>query len=449
MDCMGYLAVIISVYLMWCFPAFYSRPLFVLPALSLAAVFLLKRRMEALHVLYAAAIFAAAIPALRESVPDISLDEKAVRGVYGKVVQDSQQKTGRNTGYRLLLYAASDENGNVFESHGNLYISSAPADLYYGDTVMASGYLSGEIFIASSAKIAERTILTSLRAEVNGAVKAVFRQFGDAGELASLLVLGTGSDGAFSLYSDARQSGLSHVLALSGMHLSIIASMITLPLHMVFGKRTGSLIVNAVLLVFSFLSGWRPSLMRAFIFRLLIHGRAGLEDSFILSLIILLHLFPEAARDLGAVYSFTSLGGIFLLSGLLDSSLHFLLPVPRPLSASVAASAAALIFSIPLTLAVFGSYTIGAVITSFPFNAAISLYMVLSVVAAIIPAAGFLLQVLYCVLEWGFAAAGRFPETDEMWQYLLLLGLSALVVLAAMLCRRLSGDQWQRIQHIC
>ena len=111
----------------------------------------------------------------------------------------------------------------------------------------------------------------------------------------------------------------------------------------------------------------------------------GQKMAFILSFLLLLIIFPESSLDLGAIYSFLSLGGIFLLSEELEKALRFILPLPYALSLSISSSVSALVFSIPLTISVFGSYQLGAVITSFPFNALISIYMILSLLAVFLP----------------------------------------------------------------
>lgn len=425
---MGYASVIAAVYLLWFMPGFFSRPLLVMPLASLSALILLKAGRDALPVMVASLAAAASAAALSASLPDIPAERWRIDAVWGTVVQDSQQKKGRTSGFRMELERAADGSEAVFSADGIIYVVSSQADLYAGDRIIASGYFHGDVFRSHSVELLARPFHAGLRSRCISRIKERLRETGEAGELASLLLLGTGSDGSFALSSDARASGLSHVLALSGMHLSILAFIISPFLERILGRKKGRAATDAVLFLFSFLSGWRPSLMRAFIFRVLLSKGMGMETSFVLSFVILLMVFPSASQDIGAIYSFLCLGGIFILSDRLDRALRFFLPLPYPVSVSIAASASALIFSVPLTISVFGSYQLGAIVTSFPFNAAISVYMGLSLLALAIPHAGILLRASYRLIAAGFAAAGRLPESEGLLPYLLLASMASAIM---------------------
>ena len=413
----GYGAVIAAVYLAWFYPEFFSRPLVVMPVFALL---LLKERGKGLLYLFALSLFGVTLYALAASSPEVSVDKSRINALYGSVIQDSSQKKGRSTGYRIRMDAVSDEDGNLFSASGNLYVVAPSSDFVYGDRIETHGRFSEEIFIASSSRLLERGRTAALRHNAVSWIKDRLRDAGSAGELGMRLLLGYGDDGVFALSDNARQSGLSHVLALSGMHLSIIAVIVSKPLGLIFGKKSRHL-VSIILFLFSFLSGWRPSLMRAFIFRMLYQRGISMEESFMLSYIILLMIFPESVIDLGAMYSFISLGGIFILSESLDESMRNIIPLPYSFSVSAAASASALLFSIPLTLDVFGSYQLGAIISSFPFSALISLYMWVAIAVVCMPCLSPLLELFYKILEKAFELAAIFPQSDSLLSYLILL----------------------------
>ena len=425
---MGYASVIAAVYLLWFMPGFFSRPLLVMPLSALSALILMKAGRDALPVIIASLAAASAAAALNASLPDIPAERWRIDTLWGTVVQDSQQKKGRTAGFRMELERAANGSEAVFSAAGILYVVSSQADLYAGDSIIAAGYFDGDVFRSYSVELLGRPFHAGLRSRCISLIKSRLRVSGDAGELASLLLLGTGSDGSFALSSDARASGLSHVLALSGMHLSILAFIISPFLERILGRKKGRAATDAVLFLFAFLSGWRPSLMRAFIFRILVSRGMGMEMSFVLSFVMLLMVFPSASQDIGAIYSFLCLGGIFILADRLDRALRFLLPLPYTVSVSMAASASALIFSVPLTISVFGSYQLGAIVTSFPFNAAISIYMGLSLLTLVFHPAGVLLEASYRLIAAGFAAAGSFPESEGLLPYLILAFSSAAFI---------------------
>ena len=434
---MYYLVTIAAIYIIRFFPSFFSRPLLVLPLLAAAAVLLLSTEEGSLHAIITALLFALIAEAVCFASPRFSIPEEEASAMYGTVIQDSQQKKGRTAGFRIMLKASEDRRGNIFSADGNVYVISEQSDFYYGDEIYIRGEMAGPVIYASDARLIERRSISDFRIKAIGYIKERFRSF-RGGELSALLVLGTGSDGFFGLSDDARRSGLSHVLALSGMHLSIIAILIRKPLILVFGRSGGRASLYIVLLLFAFLSGWRPSLVRALIFRIIAGMKLPMEESFILSFVLLLMLFPGSVSDLGAQYSFISLGGIFLMSGQLEKAIRFFLPIPSGLSSSIAASCAALIFSIPLTVSVFGSYQLGAIITSFPFSFLISIYMILSLLMIPFPCLSWILQILYGFIEWAFRIAGRFPETDCLVPYFILVIASfSLIAVSAVLKKRL------------
>ena len=427
----GYIAVIGAVYSSWFYPEFFSRPLVIIPVFS---VLLLAGKREAVRYLLVLSIFMVTMFSLSSATPDISIEREAVSSLYGKVIQDSSKKKGRSTGYRMLLEAVSDSKGNLFSADGSIYVIAPSSDFIYGDIVRSDGYFSGEIFISGSARLIERSPAASLRHHASSWIKSRLRSAGEAGELGMRLILGYGEEGVFALSENARKSGLAHVLALSGMHLSIIALIISKPLRLIFGRRSGG-IIDIILFLFSFLSGWRPSLVRAFIFRML-YRNLGMDEAFMLSYVILLSLFPESVIDLGAMYSFISLGGIFILSDILDESIRSILPVPYSFSVSAAASAAALIFSIPLTIDVFGSYQLGAIITSFPFSALISGYMGLSIAVVLFPFISPVLSALYVAMEKASEVAAVFPEFSAPLEYILLVAASLFIILIGCIISR-------------
>ena len=439
---MGYAAAVAAVYIIWFQPGFFSRPLLAMPLLGISALVLIAMRRSALPTLLAMLLLSASIDSLSFSSVDIAMAEERVEVLYGRVIQDSQQKSGRSSGFRLALYGAADGHGAYSSASGCIHIVSSVSDLRYGDEAAVHGRLSGPIFISSSAELLSRPRLGSIRSHATAWIKDRLLPLGDAGELASLLILGTGSFGGFSLQDDARSAGLAHVLALSGMHLSIIAAVVSQPSAIMLGRRGGKAFLYAVLVLFSFLSGWRPSLVRALIFRILIEAGLKLEEAFLISLPLLLMILPESSADLGAVYSFISLGGIFILSGPLDRAVRTFLPLPYAISISMSASAAALIAAAPMTLSVFGSFQLGAVVSSFPFNALISIYMVLSIICLIIPPAGRLLGMLYRLLEEGFSIAGSMEEADSIIVYLaFVLAAFSILALAEIVQRRERAPQ--------
>jgi len=125
-----------------------------------------------------------------------------------------------------------------------------------------------------------------------------------------------------------RESGASHILALSGLHMGII--------YLLFDKVTGlagrtpaARVIRLVSILlasgfFTLMTGASPSLMRAFLFItinevLRFTGRPRKASRVLcLALLIQLVLTPDAIRSLGFQLSYLAMAGIFLLHPVLE-----------------------------------------------------------------------------------------------------------------------------------
>ena len=421
---MSYALVTLFLYLYHYVPWVFCRPLAAVPLFS---VFMLASasRSIAFYLLSALLAFLLLMEAPGNASAGILHEHVSV--IYGEALQDSTQKEGRQSGFRMAANAAGTPDGAVFSASGTLYAAADSSDVRYGDRIAIHGVFSGPVFAAYSIHEYGSSRMHGFRNAAADLVRSLLRRHGDAGELGMRLLLGYGEMGFFGLSSDASSAGLMHVLALSGMHLSIISSFLSYALFFLPSKAKHR-IIDAFLVFFAFLSGWRPSLVRALIFRFMMQWTHDRDASFMLSFLILQIIFPYSCTDLGAIYSFISLAGIFMLSEPMDRSIRRILPLPKSLSLSVSASISALVFSIPLTLDTFGSYQLGTVLSSFPASILISLYMCLSVIALIFPPSGILLQYAYDAAELLFSISASFPQSTDYGGYFALAAIALLLI---------------------
>ena len=422
---MSYLLVTLFLYLHHFVPDVFSRPLVFISVMAMLIIITIKHSSIPLYLLSALTAFLLLAEAPGNA--EAAVDHSRVTVLYGKAIQDSTGKTGRRSGFRMDVRAAGDRSGSLFSASGSLYVSAEASDVRYGDRVSVYGRFSGPVFYADTVKEHGSVKALCVRNSIVDLMKSRLRIHGEAGELGMRLLLGYGDMAWFSLSSDASLSGLMHVLALSGMHLSTLSLILSFLLFMV-SDRKRSIAIHIFLIFFSFLSGWRPSLVRALIFRFAAEYSKDKDLAFLLSFLILQIIFPYSCTDLGAIYSFISLAGIFMLSESIDRSLRLLLPIPRSFSLSAAASVSALLFSIPLTLDVFGCYQLGTIISSFPASMIISLYMGLSIAAAMLPFSGFLLEAAYEAAAVIFRVSALFPQSEGWTGYSILLFISILLI---------------------
>ena len=163
------------------------------------------------------------------------------------------------------------------------------------------------------------------------------------------------------------------------------------------------------------------------------------EDGFALSALILFAFYPEAAVDLGAQFSFIALGGIFLLSGAIDEGIRTLLPIPYRVSSAVSSSMAALLFSIPLTVMAFGSYTLGSIITTMPANALVTAYMGVSLAVLAFPPLGIVMELLFMAVSAFFSLAAAVPMADDMVPYAVMAAASLFLAAVGSIRSRIAN----------
>lgn len=142
----------------------------------------------------------------------------------------------------------------------------------------------------------------------------------DASALLSALTLGDKSNIDGSIIRDFSRTGISHMLAISGMHLSVIMGMF-MAFTSLFSvdRRISTILIMLICIFFILLSGASLSVLRAgSMFLIMLAGRLfrKMKDSltslfFGVSVIVLIS--PSSVFDAGLILSFTSTLGILIV----------------------------------------------------------------------------------------------------------------------------------------
>lgn len=133
------------------------------------------------------------------------------------------------------------------------------------------------------------------------------------------IVLGDKSNIDEDIQEKFRISGISHILAVSGMHVSYIIFVINLLFKNSFGKRKTKSIIILFLIFYMFLTGFSPSIVRASLMNIIILGsglfyrKNDLSTSISLSLLIILIYNPFLIENIGLQFSYIATIGIVLL----------------------------------------------------------------------------------------------------------------------------------------
>lgn len=426
-----YLLPSFFIYLCLFFPEAYQLKLIAI-CLALLLLVIFRSSNEALFLILISILsFVSLSDATDKTALSIAIEDESIKSLYGIAVSEPASRGNRNVGYRMKLYAAGDDNQSVFSAKGVLYVISEQSDIHIGDYVAISGNMKDKYFKAESTELIRKNSTGRLRIKLISLIDG--RLKGEGRSLSSMLLLGSDLDGANVLSDKARSAGLSHVIALSGMHLSILSLIAMKPLERIFGKRIGRAAGLLMLLVFVYLSGWKPSLLRSFIFLVLL-GHFPIDISFSLSFIVLLAISPTSISDLGTIFSFVSLSGILLFSKRIDRVL-FSLYLPKILSSGMAASISALMLSTPIAYIYFESYQLLSIVSSIPAGFLIALYMYLTLAAVMMPCLESIKEWVYALIVRFFDYFSSFPMLETLKGYWIMLAL-ALIILAIDILKR-------------
>ncbi len=216
-----------------------------------------------------------------------------------------------------------------------------------------------------------------------------------AGPLVSAMVLGSKAvDLPYNTRDTFVQAGLAHALAASGFQTSLLLGVI-LGLTKGFKKSTQITLGSLALILFLCLTGFQPAVLRAVIMGFAALIALGLKrkvkqlGSLLVAATILLLFNPLWIWDLGFQLSFLATLGLIVTVPALTERLQWL---PPAIASLIAVPLAAMIWTLPLQLFVFGvvpTYSLLLNIISTPLISVISIGGIISaVVALIIPDAG-------------------------------------------------------------
>lgn len=282
-------------------------------------------------------------------------------------------------------------------------------DISPGDIISAnmtftetSGYASGVILYASAEEISitegESGIQYAgvITAEaIKNTIKSIFPD--DTFAFAKALITGDKTE----FYDDPvldysfRAAGLSHIVAVSGMHLSFV---LTIPALFVKNRKRFSLIAIPFIFFFMAVCGFSPSVCRAGIMHLcmcaanLFNREPDDYTSLFTSVFIILLFDPNAAASISLQLSFTSVLGIIMFTERISRVLSkpaekfpaVLRYIYRTVVSLFSASVGALIFTTPLCALYFGQVSVIAPIVSVFVLSVLSFTFCLCIIACVI-----------------------------------------------------------------
>lgn len=270
-----------------------------------------------------------------------------------------------------------------------------PGDSFRAETCLKRTELSDEgrsaasrgIFLSGTIeKLLEKTErtrwMTALPARIRQLLlERVNTVFQDGAPLMSALLLGDKTGFSDSFSDEVADAGVSHVFAVSGMHLSLLAGAV---LFLTRGRRRLSLIAVGAIWMFAAVTGFPASVVRAAVMQTAMLGAplSGREQDSLTALsaalIVLLGANPFAIADLGLQLSFLSVLGLLTLGTRMnralmacteqmrqDTRLHRLkIRIWQGFAGGLSATASAQLLTLPLTAWYFGRISLISMVSN-------------------------------------------------------------------------------------
>lgn len=190
-------------------------------------------------------------------------------------------------------------------------------------------FLTAGVFCAATSAltslgaVAGKPLFAGLAADFRSMISSIPFPHEGTAPLVNALLTGDRSSLDDSVMNSFRDSGASHILALSGLHLGIIYG-ILLKVTSIFGKHptvkaVRSLIIILLCGIYTLATGASPSLVRAFLF-ILVNETARLTHRsnnplrvYCAALFIQTAINPQVISSTGFQLSYLAMAGIFLL----------------------------------------------------------------------------------------------------------------------------------------
>lgn len=350
-------------------------------------------------------------------------------------------------------------SGNVGNIPVKFSVFAPDTNISAGDNVTFSAEFSEAdynfskgIFTRAAVK-SEITVLSNsfsfkaFLADISNAIKSKVKQVLPSEESSVLCAVFFGDKSGLSDLQSAslRRAGLSHIAAVSGMHLSLIVHTIKLLLFdRLKGKRVfKSLLTMAMILLLMMFFGMGASVMRAGIMLIIYYGgellfrKTNPLNSIGAALLIILVFQPYACRDVGLWLSVLGTIGVGVISPRLcerlihSDSFH-------SMKESLIASLSALFCTFPISMLCFGGVSIISPISTLliylPFMGAVIL-MLMNLFTGGLFTEFFMLPAGFCAraMNLVFYSLGGLPfsyiSTDgTFWQVFAFLTALGMIV---------------------
>jgi competence protein ComEC len=417
-------------------------------------------------IAFAAGIFlGVSAAAVRDKGLSFGIPDNMVEAVKGELLEDPRIIIGGRAMATISLIESAGSSGLRVSARGELPVffpeESAPKlrEFGRGAVIFAQGTLRNSrgslIFSAESLHIVKPASLlerfrTGIRMDLIGRFDRV-----EWGGLALALLVGIRDSLDSSLTALYRDAGCSYVLALSGMHLAVLISIISLFLKKPLGLKKAAIAGAIIIIAYCFMVGPMPSLDRSLLMYLLgvlaVLGALPREPMSLLGMAFILQIVisPRSGYSISFTLSYLALAGILiigeaaggLLAGKVPAFLH------KPLSASIGAFLA----TAGITAYFFGVLRPAGIITGLVLVPLTTIFMIAALIWLalnfFLPMFAVLLDtpltLLYRIMEKTVSMGSIVPGIDTSRPLIILavsLAVSLLIVWLEQRRRRIANQ---------
>ena len=385
---------------------------------------------------------------------DLGLPAGQITGISGVLNEDPGIISRGRVIAVLKLKEVSADRGLRVSARGEITILFPPEyaerlkEFGRGSSIFSNGTVSfgksGPLFIADSLHVTKPAPpLEQFRTNACNFLIQRFNSSGTSwGGLALALLVGIRDNLDAEISGLYRDAGCSYLLALSGMHLAIIASLIAFVLKRPLGQKAAALTGAFIIAIYCLLVGPMPSLYRSAIMYMI--GVAAIVFSLkrdvlsVLSMafIIQIALTPAAGNTISFILSYLALAGILCVG----EALNFIFrgKIPRLLLGPLSTSAGAFLmtagvcsyyFTLLRPVGIVSGLVLVPLITVFMIGAIV--WLCLNLIAPML--SGLIspvLSLLYNLMDKTVSLAAHAPPLAAgFWPVLIIsLALSVLII---------------------
>ena len=299
---------------------------------------------------------------------------------------------------RLKISATDGNNGRIIgaEKYDSVQLNvqlTKPLNSPYALHNISLGYylnariIDGETMVKPQTNKPWYSFLDDIHSSITTKIKEYVK--GDSGDLLNVLLLGDKSQLDNSIEQQFREAGISHIIVVSGLHLSIISSSVFLFLNLLSRRKKTSAVVTIFVIVFYMcLTGFSYSVVRSAIMNIIymlsffIYKKPQAVNSLGFAGLVITLINPLSIGNLSLLMSFTATLGITTLGEVLLSNVVEKLPdfitqgrgkplgiVVKYIAECIIISLSATLFTLPIMVFIFQQFSLYFILSNLLITA--------------------------------------------------------------------------------